>query len=116
MARAIFGAALTACTLACVHYPAPQLSDDEVRAIARQPLVSGFDTRPRVVGYQGSTPVSVQVRCGDICPRFATRIVAYEVDLKDCDRVGGRIELVDVTMAFAVIAVRVCTPRALTDR
>jgi hypothetical protein len=101
---------------ACSHaqYPSSELTDDDVRAIARRPI-SNFEVNQvdSIIGRHHGRPVRMTVRCGDICPRYAVRIVRYDVDVKACDAAGGVVTRRRVPAAIAETSIAVCVPSVL---
>lgn len=91
--------------------PARELSDEELREIARRPIEeSEINQVDAIVGRHHGAPVRMTVRCGDICPDYAVRIVRYEVDAAACPQVGGTVVRRGVPSAAAVMLVDMCLP------
>ncbi|MBI2894542.1 MAG: hypothetical protein HYY06_13400 [Deltaproteobacteria bacterium] len=91
--------------------PSRELSDEELREIARRPIEeSEVNQVDVIVGRHRGTPVRMTVRCGDLCPDYSVRIVRYDVDPATCPRVGGSIVRMGVPSAASVSLVDMCLP------
>ncbi len=110
MLASLFGVFALACCSRALD-PSRELSDDELREIARRPIEeSEVNHIDAIVGRHHGVPVRMTVRCGDLCPDYSVRIVRYDIDPAACPGVGGTIVRLGVPSAASVSLVDMCLP------
>lgn len=92
------------------------LSDEELLDYANSPFEPTEVMNTEIIlGSHNGTPIKVSFPCSDLCPQNTVRIISYEVDLAECEAVGGEIRSILVPIAITVMPQDFCVPAILPD-
>ncbi len=96
--------------------PNERLSDEQLLQYAR----SSFDKgemwgKHLIIGYHNEVPVEVSFPCSDVCPDATIRIIRYNVTLKDCKSVDGKIKSIYVPRGIGIELAEFCFPKVIVE-
>ncbi len=92
------------------------LSDEELLKYAKSSFDKGkMMGKDFILGYHNGIPVRVSFPCSDICPQYTIRVIRYDINLGDCESVGGVIKSIYVPFAIAVKAEAFCFPKIIVE-
>lgn len=63
-----------------------------------------------VLGAYKDTKVVAEHPCSDMCPDYTIRIVRYDIDLNNCDKIAGTKKVFNVPIGIAVMLKEYCVP------
>lgn len=63
-----------------------------------------------VLGSYKDTRVISEHPCSDMCPDYTIRIVRYDIDVNNCDKVAGTKKAFNVPVGIAVMLKEYCVP------
>jgi len=68
-----------------------------------------------ILGNYNTFPIRVTFPCSDVCPDATIRIIRYDVNLSECNNVGGEIKTILVPVAIAVMGEDFCFPKIIVE-
>jgi hypothetical protein len=111
-------ALLAAAVAAAMSTHSETLTSDQLVAKATTVFATKDGTKDAtVLGTYKGAPVSVSVKCGDICPAYTVRIIHFIVpDGKNCAKLDGQTMSVIVPHGIAAGPESFCIPDPLVKK
>ena len=94
------------------------LTDADLVAYASTTYDKGeMQDKHLVLGVHSGVRVVVDFPCADLCPKYTTRIIHYDLPAdKTCAALGGTTVLIATPTGAEQVPMPYCVPRVLADR
>lgn len=93
-----------------------ELSDEDLLKYATSPFnKKKMMGKTIILGRHNGIVVKAYFPCGDICPDYTKKIIMYDVELENCEKIGGIRKKIYVPSAIAMKEVEYCIPQIIAD-
>ena len=96
--------------------PNRELSDKELLRYAKSPFNKGeMMFKNIIIGKHNGIPVRVTFPCSDICPGNTMRVIRYDVDIPECENIGGLVKTIFIPRGIALMPEEFCFPKPIVE-
>lgn len=68
-----------------------------------------------IIGTHNDIPVRASFPCSDQCPDYTIRIIRYDVELSQCNEIGGEVKSINVPQSIAMVREEFCFPKVIVN-